>query len=85
MRFESKYCCLSFWNNWIEIFCVSKFNWVNFTVIIFEFEYDKHGPTLESTIGLLGFCMRFSAYPGWTTKQSEELKARVNKLKGQTK
>jgi len=72
---------ISFWCNWLELLKPNGFNWVTFTVITFEFEYDKHGPQFELTLGLLGFCGRIALYAPWTTEQSEELQRRFESIK----
>lgn len=48
----------TFWNDWEQV-NFKQFNWINFTFINLNFEWDKTFNELELDIGLLGFNLRF--------------------------
>mgnify|MGYP001615056673 CR=1 FL=1 len=71
----------NFWQDYSNLIRPSKYNWVNFTFVHFEAEWDKVGNELEVVVGLLGFNLRWAiALPG-TTPQKEELLKKLKEIK----
>lgn len=53
---QDKSLFFSFWQQWSEITKPSDFNWVNFTLVKIEFEYDDVTGRVVFDAGLIGFC-----------------------------
>lgn len=71
---------IQFCNQWVEVLKFGKgYNWVTFSPLHIEFEYEKYGPCLTLTIIVLGFGIYGTIILPGETPQSRELKDIVSK------
>ena len=73
---------LSFWCDWLQIFPIKRWNWIDICFIHFGIEWDKVDNTLCIEIVLLGFGMRFSINLDFIgkTEQKKELDRRIKEV-----
>jgi len=74
---------LSFWCDWLQIFPIKQWNWINIRFICFDVEWDKMGNELCVEIALLGFNIRWQLnldFINGGTEQSKELFKRVKEI-----
>jgi len=68
---------LSFWSDYGNLIRPSHFNWVNFTWIKLDMEWDKMDNSFCIEAGILGLNMRWQVSLPGTTKQRDKLMKRL--------
>lgn len=82
MTLDWKYGNFSLWEDYSPILRLGKgYNWVDFTFFNLSFEYEKHGPSFEGEVAILGVHVRLCIAMPWTTEQSEDLQRRFESIK----
>ena len=74
---------LTFWCNWLQIFPIRKWNWIDFNFICFRIDWDKYGNDFCLELGLMGFNMRWQLNLDWFnggTEETEILKQRIEEM-----
>ena len=73
---------LSIWSQLSAIVKLGNgFNWVDLYIIHAHIEYEKHGPSYEVEVALLGFGITLRVFAKHETDQSREIKDVVSKIK----
>ncbi len=76
---------LQFWSEWAQIFNPKGYNWITFTLFVFEIDYDKMmHENLGIDIGLLGFRLRFHQLVR-KNKKGEEIEKRTLEMEKKIK
>lgn len=71
---------LSFWEDYTSLFNPIGYNWINYSFIYFDIEWDKTGNELVIELSLLGLHMRWQKELPGTTPEKEMLSKRIKDL-----